>query len=91
MQAVRPPNESGWIDQSRILRISGVMVLAPCDEKAAMNDAGFVPRTVAGLVMKPVGFLAGDGQQQRQCNAPMPPPRASRRDTLSGRMLTWWR
>jgi hypothetical protein len=64
MQVVRPPHESGWIDQSRIL-----MVLPPYDEKAAMNGADFVPRTVAGLVMKPVGFLAGDGQQQRQCNA----------------------
>ena len=31
--------------------------MGPCDEKAAMKGAGFVPRTVAGVVMKPVGFL----------------------------------
>ena len=39
------------------MRICGVTVLGPCDEKAAMNGAGFVPRIVAGLVMNPVGFL----------------------------------
>uniref|UniRef100_A0A0A9AMZ0 Uncharacterized protein n=1 Tax=Arundo donax TaxID=35708 RepID=A0A0A9AMZ0_ARUDO len=39
------------------LRISGVIVLGPCDEKAAINGAGFVPRTVVGFVMNPVGVL----------------------------------
>jgi hypothetical protein len=33
------------------LRISGVTVLGPCDEKAAMNGAGFVSRAVYGTVM----------------------------------------
>jgi hypothetical protein len=42
------------------LRIPGVTVLGPCDEKAAMNGAGLVPRIVAGQVMNPVGVLAND-------------------------------
>jgi hypothetical protein len=52
------------------------MVLGPCDEKAAMNGAGFVPRTVAGLVMKPVGFLAGD---MTAATVSMPPPSQERK------------
>lgn len=33
------------------LRISGVMVLGPFDEKAAMNGAGLVPNFVVAGVM----------------------------------------
>lgn len=32
----------------RTLRISGVMLLGPFDENAAMNGAGFVPNIVVG-------------------------------------------
>lgn len=41
----------------RTLRISGVIVLGPREEKAAMNGAGFVPSSVFGLVMYPSGDL----------------------------------
>jgi hypothetical protein len=62
------------------------MMLGPCDEKAAMNGAGLVPRTVAGLVMKPVGFLAG-GRQRQQCQCLLTQLR-SRKGMK--RLLTWW-
>lgn len=39
------------------LRISGVTVFGPLEEKAAMNGAGFVPTTALGAVMNPTGSL----------------------------------
>jgi hypothetical protein len=38
-------------------RISGLTGLGPCDEKAAMDGAGFVDRAVTGFSTYPAGDL----------------------------------
>jgi hypothetical protein len=62
------------------------MTLGPCDEKAAMNGAGFVPRIVAGLVMKPVGFLQDDSNSNvnASCSSAhvMPHKQTEREETV---------
>lgn len=39
------------------LRISGLIVFGPCDEKAAMTGAGLVPKIVLPLTTNPDGIL----------------------------------
>lgn len=46
-----------YIIWMKTLRISGVTLFGPLEEKAAMNGAGFVSTTALGAVMKPSGSL----------------------------------
>lgn len=39
------------------MRISGVTMLGPLEEKDAMNGAGFVPSFAFGAVINPTGLL----------------------------------
>lgn len=47
----RPSYDEQNCNSIKTLRISGVMVLGPFDENAAMNGAGFVPNFVVARFM----------------------------------------
>lgn len=42
---------------TQTLRISGLIVLGPLEEKEAMNGDDLTLKTAFGLVIKPLGFL----------------------------------